>query len=214
MKRNGQFYIIASVFVLISLSMLFLFTTFVDFGSLTLPTQSTDFDNLQNSIQQRNDWLQMNWFNLNWKSKVIVNITGGTLTPAEIVGVAGSSINCTKEIKVFSKSGGTFTPVAVDITNATGPCNVIFNAVVGIYEIYYNNSAANENNNVIADPGSITNYDESMEQVPPEGICNQFSNLLPKKNIAFSCSATASTNTYNYSVSFRATDFAYNGSIS
>jgi hypothetical protein len=216
MTAKGQFYIIASVFVLISLAVLFVFTLFVNFGTFTLPTQSTDFANLQNAIQQQNNWLQANWYNLNWKTRVVANITGGALAPATITDIGDSSINCTKEIKVFNRSSsGSFLGVSVRVNtssaNGAGPCGVIFNASLGLYEIYYNNSAANESNSFDV-PGGATSFSPRVQQIP-QNVCSHFAQILPKKNIAFTCSATATSNAYNYSVGFRATDFAYNGSL-
>lgn len=215
MTTTGQFYIIASVFVLISLAVLFMFTLFVDFGTFTLPKQSTDFDNLQNAIQQQNSWLQANWYDISWKTRVVANITGGALSPATITSVGDSSINCTKEIKVFNRSNsGVFLSVSVKVNtssvNGAGPCKVIFNAS-GLYEIYYNNSAANEGNS-FGTPGGATSFSSIVQQVP-QNVCGYFSSLLPKKNIALTCTATPISNAYNYSVGFRATDFAYNGSL-
>jgi hypothetical protein len=213
---KGQFYLITSIFVFISLAVIFTFALFINFGIFSLPTQNMDFTNLQNAIRQQNNWLQENWYNVNWKNRLLVNITGGALTPATITNVGDSSINCTKEIKVLNRSAsGNFLLVYAEVNasnaNGAGPCNVMFNASLGLYQIYYNNSAANENN-PSGIPNEITSYSEDLQKVP-QNVCAYFSQILPKKNIAFNCSATASNNFYNYSIDFKTTEFTYSGSL-
>lgn len=212
--NKGQFYIITLVFVAISLALLLMLVHFVDFGPLTIIKPHTEFTNLQNAIEQRNAWLPTYWYNLNWKSKAIVNITVGNLTPAEITSaITDVSINCKNEVKVFNKSGDSFVEVSRNVTSITAPCNVTFNAAVGVYEIYYNNSAASENNQVVASPGNTTSFTKSVVQVPPEGICSHFNTTLPRKNILLQCNATTNTNTYNYSINYSSTDFEFSGSL-
>lgn len=214
MTTRGQFYIIASVFVLISLAVLFIFTLFVDFGTFTLPKQSTDFANLQNSIRQQNSWLQANWYNLSWKNKTVVNITGGITNPVEIDASVNTG-NCYSEVLVFNKSGTAFNYVPSNITSNSTPCNVTFNASAGIYEIYWNCPTcafSPVGRNTISNVGNETSPAKYTVALP-SNVCSHFAQILPRKNIAFTCSATTTSNAYNYSVGFRATDFAYNGSL-
>jgi len=206
---RGQFYIIASVFVFITLSTLFAFTLFVEYGPRTLPAQSSaDFENLQNAISQRNIWLPTYWYDLNCKNKTVATIPLGYTNPVEFdAGITP----CIQPIHVFKLSGTTRTEITTEYITASG-CNVTFNATgAALYEVYWNCPTY---------PGVWPALDgveisplKYLAEAPAEGICSHFSKLLPKKNIAFNCSAINNTNTYNYSVSFTATDFAYNGSI-
>lgn len=212
MTAKGQFYIIASVFVLISLTVLFVFTLFVDFGAFTLPTQSTDFDNLQNSVQQQNTWLQANWYGLSWKNKTVVNITSVPGNPVEIDASINTG-NCYSGVWVFNKSGTIFSYVASNVTSSSAPCNVTFNAAVGVYDIYWNCPtcfASPVGRNTISDVGTEISPAKYIMALPSD-VCSHFAQILPKKNIALACSAAALSNTYNYSISFRATDFVYSG---
>ncbi len=205
--RRGQLYIIGAVFVLITLSVLFLFTLFVEFGSLTLPTQAMDFDNLQNAIQQRNSWLPTYWYDWTCKNKTVANILSGYTNPVEFdAGITP----CPNYVNVFKLSGVTRTAITSYIT--TSGCNVTFNATgAAIYEVYWGCPDITGVWQQIN--GNEISPSKYLAELPTEGICSHFSKLLPKKNIAFNCSAVNNTNTYNYSVSFTATDFAYNGSI-
>jgi len=206
MTAKGQFYIIASVFVLISLTVLFVFTLFVDFGTFTLPTQSTDFDNLQTAIMQRNNWLSGYWFDLDWKTKTTVEISLGYANPVEID--ADITTGC-DSARVFQRTGNSLTEIASDVT-AIG-CNVTFNAPSeGIYDIFWNGTNMGKSN---SDGNEITPASKTIAQVPQEGICSHFAQILPKKNIAFTCSAAEVGDAYNYSISFRSPDFTYYGSI-
>jgi len=206
--RQGQLYIIGAVFVLITLSVLFLFTLFVEFGSQTLPTQSSaDFENLQNAVQQRNSWLPTYWYDWTCKNKTVANILSGYTNPVEF----DAGINpCVNYIAVFKLSGATRTAITPAYLSTSG-CNVTFNATgAALYEIYWNCPFVGLWPTLDGNEISPSKY---LAELPAEGLCSHFSKLLPKKNIAFNCSAINNTNTYNYSVSFTATDFAYNGSI-
>jgi hypothetical protein len=205
---KGQFYIIAAVFVLISLTVLFGFTLFVEAGSLTLPNHNTEFDNLQNAIEQRNVWLSNYWYDWTCQNKTVADIEAGYTNPVEFdAGITP----CNQPIHVFKLSGITRTEITTDYITAVG-CNVTFNATgVALYEVYWNCPSGmgpwpSLNGNEI----SPSKY---ISAIPAEGICSHFSTLLPSKNIAFSCSTTLLSNTYNYSVGFTATDFTYNGSM-
>jgi hypothetical protein len=61
--------------------------------------------------------------------------------------------------------------------------------------------------------GTPPSYTKTIVQVPQEGICSYFSSILPKKDALFQCSATTGTNTYNYSINYRSTDFTFNGNL-
>ncbi len=202
-KAKGQFYIIAAVFILISLTMLFGFTLFVEVGSLTLPTYNIEFDNLQNTIGQQNNWLQHNWWNLNWKTKTIVTIGGGYTDPVEVD--AGITAVC-DSIRVFQKTGSGFTEIASDKSG----CNATFNANGGgTFEIYWNGTNMGK---TTTDGTEVAPDSKTIVQLPQDA-CAHLGTIFSKKNIAFTCSATPLSNAYNYSVGFTATDFTYNGSV-
>lgn len=192
-----------------ALSTLFAFTLFVEYGSRTLPSQSqVDFENLQNAIQQRNAWLPTYWFNLNCKNKTVADIQPGYTNPVQF----DAGINpCVNYVRVFKLSGTTRTEITPTYI-ATSGCDVTFDATgSGLYEVYWNCPTLFGPFPLL--DGNIISPSEYLAEAPAEGICSHFSKLLPKKNIAFSCTAVNNTNTYNYSVSFTATDFTYNGSI-
>ncbi len=223
-NARGQFYIIASVFVMISLSALFLFAVFVDFGSLTLPTQSADFENLKNAVGQQNSWLPSYWQELHWRNRAVVDITGGITNPVQIDPGIANGYDCYNHVVVFNKSSaGYYTYVPSNVSSSTAPCNVIFGATTGVYEIYWNCTGSLNCNNprsgrgTLPSAGTAPTYTKYPEAAPSD-VCNHFAGLLARKNIAFNCSARLPggeiyTYIYNYSVGFRATDFAYNGSL-
>lgn len=205
--KKGQLYIIGSVFILITLSVLFLFTLFVEFGSLTLPKQTLDFDNLQNAIQQRNSWLPTYWYDWTCQNKTVVNLTGSETNPVEFDAGINQYVNY---VNVFKLSGVTRTGITSYMSNLG--YNVTFNATgAAIYEVYWNCPTMYGPFSTL--DGNEISPSEYLAGLPTEGICSHFSNLLPKKNIAFTCTAVNNTNTYNYSVSFRSTDFEYSGTL-
>jgi len=209
MNRKGQFYLITLVFVATSLFIVLMFTQFVEFGSLTLTEPQADFGNLQNAIAQRNAWLPTYWFDLRWRTRTIVNITGNVTNPVEIdANIIG---DCDNTVRVFNKSGLQFIEIQSNVTNASSPCNVVFNAVPGRYEIYWNSTVSIPNKNISS--GNTPTYTKTVQQVPQEGICSYYNNILPKRGVSFGCIGTAGINTYNYSVNFTSTDFTFSGTL-
>lgn len=213
MKR-GQFYLISLTFAAITILVLSMFVLFVEFGSvLTKSPVPNDFENLQNAVEQRNKWIEGEWFDLRWKSRSVIDIKDGAITPANITGIGTGSTDCVDEIRVFNLSTGAFLEITnVKVNASSGPCTVIFNASIGVFEIYYNNTAANQNNS-IGSPSGITDFDEIKEQVPQEGICAHFDELLATKNILFECSGASLEKTFNYSVDFITVDFEFSGNL-
>ncbi|MEM2874299.1 MAG: hypothetical protein QW063_02550 [Candidatus Nanoarchaeia archaeon] len=206
---KGQFYVIVLVFISITIAALLMLVHFVEFSSLMLKEPQVDFKNLQNAVKQRNIWLSENWFDLNWKTKTIVNITGDITNPVEID--AGITANC-NSVRVFNKTNSIFIEIPSNVTSLTAPCNVTFDAAIGVYEIYWNGTNIGKE---ISQGNENIEYTKAIEQVPPEGICSHFSMTLPKKGILFSCSAAIATNnnTYNYFVNFTSPDFSFKGNL-
>jgi len=204
---KGQFYIITLVFVAASLIILLMFTQFAEFGPLSVKNPKLGFENVQNSISQRNTWLTTYWFDLDWKTKTTIEISGGYINPVEVD--ADITTGC-DSVRVFQKSSNSLTEIASNVT-AIG-CNVTFNAPsAGIYDIFWNGTNMGKSN---SDGNEITPVSKTVVQVPQEGVCNHFSSTLPKKDVLFQCSATPGTNTYNYSINYRSTDFTFSGNLS
>jgi hypothetical protein len=211
MKR-GQFYIITLVFVAASLIILLMFTQFAEFGPLSVKNPKHGFENVQNSISQRNTWLATYWLDLRWQTKTVVMITGTPTNPVQInADIVG---DCANTVRVASKSGSQLNEIPSQVNATAAPCDVVFNTVSGIntYEIYWNSTATIPAKTIGA--GTVPSYTKTIEQVPQEGICSHFSSTLPKKDVLFQCSATPGTNAYNYSINYRSTDFTFSGNLS
>ena len=208
-NNKGQFYLITLVFVATSLFLVLMFTHFVEFGSLTLTKPEADFNNLQNAVTQRNSWLPTYWFDLRWRTKTIISITGNVTNPVEVnANIVG---DCDNTVRVFTKSGLQFTEIASNVTNASSPCNVVFNAAPGVYEIYWNSTTSIPNKNIGS--GNTPTYTKTVQQMPQEGVCSHLSNILAKKSVLLQCSASAGTNTYNYSINYTSPDFVFSGTL-
>ncbi|MCX6775072.1 MAG: hypothetical protein NTY99_03215 [DPANN group archaeon] len=211
MKR-GQFYIITLVFVAASLIILLMFTQFAEFGPLSVKNPKLGFENVQNSISQRNAWLATYWLDLRWQTKTVVTITGTPTNPVQInANIIGDCINT---VRVGSKSGSQLNEIPSQVTAAVAPCDVVFSTIPGIntYEIYWNSTATVPTKTIGI--GTPPSYTKTLAQVPQEGICSYYSSTLPKKDVLFQCSATPGTNTYNYSINYRSTDFTFSGNLS
>jgi hypothetical protein len=216
-NAKGQFYIIASIFVLMALSALFAFTLFVDFGASTLPTQSTDFDNLQNSIQQQNNWLQTYWYNLAFLNRTTIKITGTPTNPIEVD--ASITSGCT--IVLILDSSGSQVPS--NVSSMSGPCTIIFNATIGeTYQIYWPCSSPGYCSLVhplrdsVPGAGNTTVIWTKIVENRPANVCGQINDLLRRKNVNANCSLNplfSSGKAYSYIVHFTATDFKYDGSM-
>ncbi|MEM4714071.1 MAG: hypothetical protein QXQ79_00820 [Candidatus Nanoarchaeia archaeon] len=192
---KAQIYIITTILIL----MLFLGGLSVSFylDGRTKFESDVHFKNLLNSAAFRKTWLDENWYSTNWSSKMIIRITGGDTNPALISNIPAS--NCEKEIVVIRKADNS--KLSVNVNQSEGPCDINFYATTNeIYEIYYNSTIANENNN-IGIVEAITHY--TTQLVDLTDYCTHFKNLFLFKNIDFVCSVNNSEKPYliNYTSS-------------
>jgi hypothetical protein len=185
-----------------------MFTQFVEFGSLYANEQQSDFENLHNAIIQRNSWLQTYWADLNWQTKTAINVTGSPPNPVEIdAGIVGDCINT---VRVFQKTGSLFVEIPSKVTQPASPCNVVFNAGTGAYEIYWNSTTTIPLKQIGG--GVLYPCSKTIEQVP-QNICNNLGSSLTKNGVLLQCSAVAETNIYNYSINYTSPVFSFIGNI-
>jgi hypothetical protein len=206
--KQGQFYIITLVFVAASLIILLMFTQFAEFGPLSVKNPKLGFENVQNSISQRNTWLATYWLDLRWQTKTVINITGTPTNPVQInANIVG---NCIDTVRVASKSDSQLNEIPSQVTAL---CDVVFNTVAGIntYEIYWNSTATIPTKTIGI--GTPPSYTKIIEQVPQEGICSHYSSIMPKKDVLFQCSAIPGTNNYNYTIDYTSPDFSFSGNL-
>ncbi len=205
--QKAQIYMIALVFVFLTL-----LGALYTFQKVEFSNPFNDFKEIRVAAEMRNAWIAKTWYNLSWKNKLVVNVTGISLPNIEIE-FSINNIDCSKELKAFYVGGGTFAEKDINVTSQMSPCNVTMHGSIGLYEIYYNNSGANENNPVVSEPNYNTEYFSYVESAPGEEICSFFEPILHKKGIAFKCLATPLGNKYVWNITYKAADFIFNGNL-
>jgi|GEM_PF-3814548 len=216
---KGQFYLIAMTFAAITLTAALFFIVFTETSAVAEPAVPDEFENLLNAAQQRNDWVEDYWFNLNWSTRRNVNIVGGISNPVRI-GAATAGFDCRFSVRVFNRTAtGAFNEVPSNVSSATGPCDAIFNGTVGFYEIYWNATPTPTVEPAGRDlygatAGLTPTFFATTELAPSEGLCSHMSGALAKVNIDLSsCSGTGRENSFNYTVNFTTTDFNFDGAL-
>jgi hypothetical protein len=217
--EKGQFYLISLTFSAIAIIALLAFVLFVEFGPVSARQGIPDeFENLQNSIEQRNEWVKGYWFNMSWHSRTFVNLTTAPVAqPVEInsrIPDTGVSGDC-GFARLFNKSlDGRFTEVPLTINSSTPPCSFTLNYKFGsAYELYWNTSNSPSGAPTFGSGTVHTPQVSIVEQRPLEGICRHFaSGELLSRNILLGCTGTTLENSYNYSITYSGSDFEYKGS--
>ena len=215
--ERGQFYLISMTFAAITLTAMLFFIVFTESGPASAqPSVPNDFENILNAAQQRAAWVSNYWFNLNWSTKTIVTITAGIANPVQIDADITSG-DCYNTVRVFNKTSSGFNEVPSNVSAGTAPCDVVFNAAVGTYEVYWNATPTPASpptgRLTVASTGTAPTFTATVEREPVESICSHISNILAKKNIDLSCSGAEKENAFNYTVNFTSTDFNFDGTL-
>lgn len=216
-SKKAQFMIITIVLIGITFFTMFLLVRTVDRSSVVMFEQTqTGFENLRNSVIQRNTWMGSYWWNLNWENRSIIDIITGATNPIMIDPEIPEGINCNNEVRVTTSDG---TELESNVNSELAPCNVIFNAPTpgtGIFYVYWNNPSATPpayrgELPEVGNPPSA--YTVLKEVSPKSNLCPHLVNISIVSERKLSCNITNifSNTKVNYTVGYTTPGFSFSG---
>lgn len=216
-QTRAQFFIMS--IVLLTLALVVLFANFVTIGEISARSfahhSSSEFQNVLKAIEDHNTYLSQNWFNLTFNKRKLliiqdipignpVQVDVGFNTPEDIS-------DCAKEIRVVNDSG----EVTSHVTSELPPCEIVFDAIIGSYYVYYDNPQADiPSYRIIGQTGNPPTCSVGdIEQL--QDLCEHFKYIYPIRGIYFNCSTTLlDDKKFKYYIHFKAPDFEFLGNVS
>lgn len=216
-SSRAQFMVVTIVLIGISFFAMFLLVRTIDRSSVVMfEERQASFENLQNSIEQRNIWIGSYWGNLSWENRTVVNITGGIANPVIINPGIPSGTDCKKEVRVISSSG---TEIDSNVSTENSPCDVIFSAAVGAYSIYWNNPSAiaPAYRSTVSDTGTSPTYSTIRTEASPKyKLCRHLQDISMASGEKLDCAVQNiySNTKINYTIEYKSFDFSFRGFLS
>jgi len=215
MTKKAQFMLVATILITISLFIIYTYIRSADTSSIIFfePTSKEQFVNLHTSIADRNAWLSNYWWDLNWQNRSTISVSGTIVNPVQVDPQSPITItDCFNQIRV-TDSNNVEIPSSV---TAVLPCEVVFNAAAGIYNIYWNNPSATAPGYRALGVGTPAGTLIRKEGAPTQLFCPHIAEMYKKAGVDINCSVQNifSNNQVNYSIKFQSLDVSFDGFLS
>ena len=211
--KKAQFMLVATILITISLFIIYTYIRSADTSSIIFfePTSKEQFVNLHTSIAGRNAWLGNYWWDLNWQNRSTISISGTFTNPVQVDPQITAGYDCLNEVRVADSANN---EIPSSVTAATAPCDVVFNAAAGIYNIYWNNPSATVPGALGA--GTPAGTLIRKEGAPTQLFCPHLVDMYKKAGVDINCSVQNifSNNQVNYSIRFQSLDINFDGFLS
>jgi hypothetical protein len=223
MNSKGQIFTVGMVVIGLSLFVIFAYFLTVQESSIVLfdKSSSTQLENFINAAGKRNDWLNETWRQADRQVRMYVNITwAGVAGPDFVIMDLSFSPcvgDCLGRVIVTNTSND---PVAYTIlgSGSSGQIQMFETFDAGNldreYIIYYNDSVMSITNVV---PPALLIGQSSELFLPLDNLCRHSDTFYETVNVGFDCLAglnSTASSELNYTISFRAPDLQYEGTIS
>jgi len=214
LNKRAQFMVITIVLIGISFFTIFLLIHTIDRSSVAMfEEKEASFENVQNSILQRNDWIRTYWWDLNWENRTVM-LVPTTLT-AQVNPQIPPGFDCNKEVRVINSAGA---EVPSNVNSVPSPCQVIFSApATDTYSIYWNNPSATvpAYRGSVPPAGTPTGSMVKQESSPKSKFCPHAQAISSASGEKLDCAVQGiiGSTKVNYSINYKSLEVSYQGNL-